>query len=50
MISKIIKAIKNQDDKILKAMMVVFCIDCLVVLPGIAYYLICVIFFGKPVN
>lgn len=50
MINKIIKAIKNQDDKILKGMMIVFCIDCLIVFPGITYYLVCIIFFGKPLN
>jgi hypothetical protein len=50
MISKVIKAIKNQDDKILKAMMIVFCIDVLIVIPGAIFCLVSMFIFGKPIN
>ena len=46
MINKVIKAIKNQNDKVLKVAMIVFFIDALVVLPLLGYAIIGMLIYG----
>tara|TARA_R110002012_G_scaffold232717_1_gene405544 strand:+ start:8391 stop:8564 length:174 start_codon:yes stop_codon:yes gene_type:complete len=46
MINKIIKAIKNQDDKVLKTVMIVLFIDTLIVLPLLGYAIVGMFIYG----
>tara|TARA_R110002020_G_scaffold137792_2_gene307345 strand:- start:863 stop:1036 length:174 start_codon:yes stop_codon:yes gene_type:complete len=46
MINKIIKAIKNQNDKVLKTVMIVLFIDALIVLPLLGYAIVGMFIYG----
>lgn len=46
MINKVINAIKNQNDKVLKAVMIVLFIDALVVLPLLGYAIVGMLIYG----
>ena len=46
MINKIIKAIKNEESKVMKAVMILFCIDALIVLPLLGYAIIGMFIYG----